>query len=155
VITLAPLPRADAGQVLHLTLGLGQDAFVGKISDMVGDPNPLADFHCILHGDQAVGFFKIDRGYAPDHDFAEDGAFGLRGFLIGAQYQWRGYGAAALRALPGYLAAQYPAQTQFYLTVNCDNGVAHRSYLQNGWTDLGALYHKGRSGPQHILRLSL
>ncbi|WP_127557365.1 GNAT family N-acetyltransferase [Nioella ostreopsis] len=155
MIQIADLPRDRVDEVLHLALGPGQADFVGTIGDMVKDPLPARDFHVVWDADQVVGFFKIDRDYAPTHAFAEVHGWGLRGLLIGAQYQGRGLGRALLAALPAYLSARYPRQRLYYLTVNCRNARAYDAYLASGWTDAGGLYLKGRSGPQNILRLDL
>ena len=155
MIRISDLPRDRVGEVLHLALGPGQADFVGAIGDMVTDPLPARDFHAVRDGDQVVGFFKIDRDYAPTHDFAAPHGWGLRGLLVGAQFQGRGLGRALLAALPGYLATRYPGQRLYYLTVNCRNTLAYRAYLNAGWQDAGGLYHGGSSGPQHILRLDL
>lgn len=155
MITIADLPRDRVEDVLHLTLGPGQEDFVGTIDEMVTDALPCRDFHVAREGSEVIGFFKIDRDYAPSHDFAEPHGWGLRGLLIGAQYQGRGLGRALLAALPAYLSARYPGQRLYYLTVNCRNARAYKAYLAGGWTDAGRLYLKGRAGPQNILRLDL
>jgi GNAT superfamily N-acetyltransferase len=155
MILIDDLPRDRVEEVLHLALGPGQADFVGRIAEMVTDPLPARDFHVVRDGLETVGFFKIDRDYAPSHDFAAPNGWGLRGLLVGAQYQGRGLGRALLAALPGYLRGRYPGQMLYYLTVNCRNVLAHTTYLKGGWTDAGGLYHGGSSGPQHILRLEI
>lgn len=155
MICLAGLPRADVGQVPHLRLGPGQDKFVAEIADMTRDTEPTIEFHAIHAADEAVGFFKIDLDFASGHDFVLPGSVGLRGFLIGAQYQGMGYGRAALAALPAYLARTYPRIGQVTLSVNTSNTHACRGYLAHGWRDTGRLYLGGRSGPQHIFTLDL
>lgn len=155
MIQIGDLPRDRVDEVGHLTLGPGQERFVATIGEMVTDPLPTRDFHIVRMQGEGVGFFKIDRNYAPTHDFAEAQGWGLRGVLVGAQYQGRGLGRALLAALPGYLAARYPGQRLYYLTVNCRNTVARDAYVKAGWHDTGGLYHGGQSGPQHILRLRL
>lgn len=155
MIHLADLPRDRVGEVLHLTLPSGQADFVGEIGQMVADPLPTRDFHVARQGQEAVAFFKIDRDYAPSHDFALAHGWGLRGLLVGGQYQGRGLGRSLLAALPGYLGRCYPGQRLYYLTVNCRNTRAYRAYVLAGWRDHGGLYLKGRAGPQHILRLDL
>lgn len=155
MIAISDLPRDRVQEVTHLALGPGQAEFVGTIGEMVADPLPDRDFHLVRKAGEVVGFFKIDRDYAPTHPFAEPCAWGLRGLLIGAQYQGRGLGRALLAALPGYLALRYPGQGLYYLTVNCRNTLAYEAYLNAGWRDAGGLYHGGRSGPQNILRLEI
>lgn len=98
-------------------------------------------------------FFKIDRGMGRN-DFARAGELGLRGLLVGAQYQGLGYGTAAFAALPAYLAERYDS-VSVVLTVNCRNTLAHHVYVRGGWIDEGELYLGGRAGPQHVLRLPL
>ena len=155
MIRIADLPRDRVGEVLHLARAPGQADFVGAIGDMVEGPFPARDFHVVREGPEVVGFFKIDRDYAPSHDFAEPHGWGLRGLLIGAQFQGRGIGRAVLATLPTYLAHRYPGQTLYYLTVNCRNEIACRAYLSGGWRDEGGVYLGGSAGPQHILRLDL
>ena len=154
-LRLEPLPRWRAGEVLHLALAPGQEAFVGRIEQMVAEARESVELHAIQGGAEAVGFFKIDRDYGQDSGFAGPGDTGLRGMLIGAQYQGRGYGRAALTALPDYLRATYPELGLVRLTVNTANTRALGLYLATGWRDTGELWHGHRSGPQHILALDL
>lgn len=155
MITLAPLARVRVDEVLHLRLAGGQAAFVHPIADMVRETTPGVAYHVVRAGAEAVGFFKTDRDYADRHDFAPAGVPGLRGMLIGAQYQGRGFGKAAIAALPAYLRGQFPVAGSILLTVNCRNAPARHVYLAGGWVDTGAIYSGGNSGPQHILRLDL
>jgi RimJ/RimL family protein N-acetyltransferase len=155
MITLAPLPRDRVGEVLHLELGSDQRDFVHPIAEMVREDTAGVAFHVIRAGAEAVGFFKTDRFYAGRHDFAGPGEPGLRGMLIGAQYQGRGHGRAAMAALPDYLRGALPGARSVVLTVNLRNGAAQRLYLAGGWQDSGTLYLGGNSGPQTVLRLAL
>lgn len=144
---------SDVQDVLHLELAPEQSDFVGPIAEMVQEIDPQIDFHVIRAGDEVVGFFKIDRGM-DRNDFAHPAELGLRGLLVGAQYQGLGYGSAAFAALPRYLAGIYDSDSAV-LTVNCRNTLAHHVYLRAGWVDDGELFLGGRAGPQHVLRLAL
>ena len=155
MIILAPLPRDRVGDVLHLELAKNQRAFVHPIADMVREDTPGVAFHVIRAEDEAVGFFKTDLEYADRHDFAAPGEPGIRGMLIGAQYQGRGYGKTTMAVLPGYLRRALPGAQSVLLTVNCHNPAARHVYLSGGWLDTGAFDDGGNSGPQHILRLPL
>lgn len=156
MIALAPLPHDRVADVLHLLVGAGQDIFVHPIAEMVTDRVPGVAFHAARRdGGEVVGFFKTDRDYAERHDFAPPGIPGLRGMLIGAQYQGKGYGRAVMAALPAYLAGVFPGKSAILLTVNCTNPLTRHVYLAGGWRDTGALYQGGRTGPQHILQLDL
>lgn len=152
-VTLATLPPERHDAVRHLEVGGDQLDFVAPIAQMLAEPTPGVAFHAIWHGDDAVGFFKIDPPGVSAFDFVPPDALGLRGFLIGAQYQGRGFGRAALAALPGHLAASYPAP-RAVLSVDETNPRARHLYLAHGWVATGAVHH-GRSGPAPVLQLTL
>ena len=152
------LHRLAAGR-LHRLAGLrtrpGQQDFVGHGAEMIRDPTPEVSFHEIRAEDgRAVGMFKLDPLYWQRHDFATPDDIGLRGLLIDAALQGRGYGCAALTALPGHVRAHYPDRGALVLTVNVANPVAYRAYLRAGLEDHGALY-LGPHGAEHILWLNL
>ncbi|MBL4812407.1 MAG: GNAT family N-acetyltransferase [Rhodobacteraceae bacterium] len=159
MISLAPLPRADIGLdfepsfeiVQHLTLAPGQDRYLHPIADMTHKAPPTDMFHIIRRGAEVVGFFKIDSAFA----HAGPNAWGMRGFLVGAQVQGQGIGSSALAALPAYLAVQYPALARLYLTVNSDNAAALHVYKSAGWVQQPEIVADGRSGPQNIFVLEL
>ncbi|HCQ63875.1 MAG TPA: GNAT family N-acetyltransferase [Rhodobacteraceae bacterium] len=152
-VTLAPLPPDAHDRVRHLEVADSQLDFVAAIEQMLGEPTPGVDFHGISTGDEAVGFFKIDPPGVSCFDFVAADALGLRGLLVGAQYQGKGYGGAAMAALPAYLRARYDAPRAM-LSVDDSNPVAHRLYLAHGWVDTGELHH-GRAGPAPVLQLTL
>ncbi|WP_373353883.1 GNAT family N-acetyltransferase [Pseudoroseicyclus sp. CXY001] len=154
-VTLAPLPRAQGAAVQHLEVPEPQLSFVAPIRQMLGEERESVEFHKVLAGAEAVGFFKIDRAYGQDSGFAGPKDTGLRGFLIGGQYQGRGYGRAALEALPAYLRETYPGLALVRLTVNHQNPVARRLYLATGWRETGLVWRGGRHGPQDVLALDL
>lgn len=155
MITLAPLSRDDLDAVRGLRPLPEQEPFSGTGAQIASDPREAIDFHGIFDGDRLVGVFKIDRAYEDGQSFADPGAWGLRGMLIDAGAQGKGVGKSAFAKLPGYLRGQYPDLDSLWLTVNCKNPAARHVYLRGGWEDTGELYHGGRAGPQHILRLSL
>jgi len=155
VISLSPLPHARAAEVLHLEVADHQRAFVHPIADMVQETTRGVAMHVIRWNGAAIGFFKTDATYAERYDFAAEGEIGIRGVLIGAQYQGLGYGKAAMAALPGYLGQAFPEAGAAVLTVNCTNPTARRVYEASGWRDTGALYLGGNAGPQHIYRMEL
>jgi len=153
-ITLAPLPRDAGARVAHLEVLPEQLAHVAEIGQMLGEPTPEVDFHAIFADAEAVGFFKIDRPEVVSWPFARRGEIGLRGFLIGAQYQGHGHGRAAVAALPAYLAAHYPAAPSAVLAVDDDNPVARRLYGSGGWAETGEGM-KTRAGDAVAMRLDL
>ena len=154
-IALAPLTPADRDRVAHLTVHPDQLRFAGTVAEAFDAPAPDQDFHAILSHETPVGFFRIDRGYAAIHGFAEPGDLGLRTVIVDAARQGQGIGTAALRALPAYLRAHYPDARRLWLTVNLQNPAAIASYLKAGFQDTGAIWPHGGAGPQHIMRLPL
>lgn len=152
-VTLAPLGPDAHDDMRHLDVHDAQLDFVAPIEQMLGEPTPGVDFHCIRRGDGAVGFFKIDPPGISCFDFVPPDALGMRGLLIGAQYQGLGYGRAALAALPAYLKARYDAP-RAVLSVDVGNPVARRLYVAHGWVETGEVHH-GRTGPAPVLHLTL
>ncbi|HBF32904.1 GNAT family N-acetyltransferase [Rhizobium sp.] len=158
---LSPLPRGETPRVLHLALLPEQHRFVAPIEQMVGENDPSVDFHIGTVAGEPVAFFKIDRDYRSKVSTApldacgfEPDDLGLRGMLVGQQFQGRGYGKAVMARLKSYVSAHYQARHVF-LMVNCLNHSAIHLYTKGGWEDTGQLYLGGRSGPQHIFRLTL
>ena len=155
MIRLGPLPRARVSEVAHLELPAAQEPFVGTIAEMTAEADRLQDFHLARAGDDAVGFFKIDRDFARRDPRLPQRALGMRGLLIGGQYQGRGYGTALLAALPGYLRRQYPMADAVWLTVDAGNEAALRAYCRAGWEVSDLAPFPGRWGPEPVLRLPL
>ncbi|MCM2442617.1 GNAT family N-acetyltransferase [Agrobacterium vitis] len=160
-LTLAPLARDDRARVLHLSLPLEQQIFAGPIESVIDDNDQTVDFHIGSVSDDPVCFFKIDRDYntrlssfdLAKHGF-QPGDLGLRALIVGSQFQGKGYGRAAMAALPAYLARHYPARHCF-LTVNLRNPTAIGLYTKSGWQDTGQTYLGGKAGPQVLMLLEL
>ncbi|WP_284165516.1 GNAT family N-acetyltransferase [Frigidibacter sp. SD6-1] len=155
MITLSPLPADRLSDAAHLEVPPDQQQFVGTLDKLLGDLSSDVGLHAIRADGRVIGLFKTDLAYAERHAFAHPAEPGLRGMLIGGQYQGLGYGKAAMAALPAYLRKALPAAASIALTVNCRNPAARHIYLAGGWVDTGEIYHGGAAGPQHILRLPL
>ena len=126
---------------------------VGKaLSNMTEGEVPFA---VRLEG-KDVGFFTL----RPSHDdeveqLRSASSCTLRSFMIDARQQGKGLAGKALAQLPGLVATTFTTATSIGLTVNCRNTQAYRLYTKNGFRDLGALYHGGAAGPQHIMTMDL
>ncbi|WP_134680132.1 GNAT family N-acetyltransferase [Paracoccus ravus] len=155
MIALEPLGRHQFDRVAHIAVTPEQEPFCGSITGHFAMDEPDCDFHGVIRDGQTVGFFKIDRAYAARFDFARPEEIGLRGMMIDRGEQGRGTGKAAMRALRPYLRARYPGAERCVLTVNIVNMAARAIYIAGGFRDDGQLFHGGRIGPQHILRLDL
>ena len=154
-VTLIPLTLAERDRVAHLAVRPDQLRFAGTVAEAFDTPQEGVDFHAMIMADTPVGFFKIDRTYPVAHGFAEPGDLGLRAVIVDAVRQGQGIGTAAMRALPAYLRAGYPAARRLWLTVNLQNPAAIASYRKGGFQDTGAIWPHGGAGPQHIMRLVL
>ncbi|MFV1463104.1 MULTISPECIES: GNAT family N-acetyltransferase [unclassified Phaeobacter] len=154
-LSLRPVCRSEFDLVSHIQVEPDQVRFSGTVAQAFEDNEDGVDFHAILDGIRAVGFFKTDRLYHETYDFAEADTLGLRGFMIDRSAQGKGYATAAVAALKTYFPALYPDRPAVVLTVNMQNPAAVRCYLKGGFQDTGGIYPDGLAGPQHILRMKL
>lgn len=155
MIALHPLGPGDRARVERFAVAPEQERFSGRPADAFDHPEPGVDLHAIAEAGRVVGFFKIDRRYPDAHPFARRDEIGPRGFLIDRREQGRGLASAAVRALGPYLAARHAGAPAVVLTVNRANPAAIACYRRGGFTDMGDLWHGGRAGPQHVLRMPL
>lgn len=153
-VTLARIAPQDIGQLSHFTLPPDQAGFADLPPVSMANA-PDRDGHVILADGVPAGFFGIDTTYAAGHTFAPTGSIGVRMFMIDHAQQGRGIASAACRAMPAYLAAEYPQAPSCWLTVNCRNPGARTAYLRGGFRDTKELYLDGGFGPQHIMCLDL
>jgi RimJ/RimL family protein N-acetyltransferase len=154
-VTLAPLGPGDLPRVAHIRVAPEQEVFAGTVAEAFAEDRARFDLHVIEADGEAVGLFKIDRDYRQTIPIAAPGALGLRAFMIDRERQGEGIATAAVRALPGYLARQYPQARAVDLTVNHANGAALACYLKGGFADTGQDWLEGRAGPQDLLRMDL
>ncbi len=154
MISLHALSREAVAQVAHLALPRTQVDFVGDIAEMSDDPDPLIRMHYASYQTKVIGFFKVDLDISRRIPHLPAGAFGIRGVLVGGQYQGHGYGTAMLNALPDYLRETYPGANEFWLSVDAHNHAARRCYEKSGWVQIGP-DRDGRCGKENVMRLSL
>ena len=157
-IRVAPVTPGLRSAVLALRVHPEQYAFVSPIeaslahAELSHDSTPMA----ILYADTPVGYYRIEHHASTiaERDYAVP-ALGLRSFFIGADWQGRGFGSGAVTALVADLQKRHPDARLLVLTVNCRNLPALALYRRAGFEDSRALYHGGRSGPQHLMWLRL
>ena len=105
-------------------------------------------------GGEVVGMLTLDWGER-SRRYAAGDEIGLHGVLVDRRQRGRGYGVAALRALPLVVVAEHPQAEAIALTVNVQNHPAIAAYLAAGFVDTGRLFLGGQAGPQHVFRRSL
>jgi GNAT superfamily N-acetyltransferase len=149
------LQPEDFEQVKLLSVGEEQVRYVGTPHGLLENACETSHYHFIVKDGQTVGFFNIDTVYDKTYEFTVPGELGLRAFFIDRRFQRRGLGKASAKALRSYLAVAYPGRPSIALTVNCHNPGAYQVYLQGGFVDTGELYHGGKAGPQHIMRMKI
>lgn len=154
-IELRSISKQDLDLVRHIQVSADQAIYGGTIQQAFDETEEAVDFHAAFDDTRAVGFFKIDRGFALNNDFAHEGELGLRAFKIDSAQQGKGYGVATAKALQTYLPDLYPAAPSIVLTVNLANPAAYACYRKAGFVDTGDLFNGGLAGPQHIMRMSL
>ncbi|ETX10076.1 acetyltransferase [Marinomonas ushuaiensis DSM 15871] len=155
MIEIEKMTSLHLGRVNTLSVESDQLQYVATIDDILASANAQIRPHVIIANDEVVGFFLIDTAYADHNDCVESNSLGLRSFFIDHKHQGNGYAKQTLQILPTYLMSNFPKQTNVYLTVNCKNKLAQKSYLNAGFYDTGNLYHGGKSGPQHIMCMDL
>ncbi|ASP38491.1 GNAT family N-acetyltransferase [Bacterioplanes sanyensis] len=154
MLTIRPMTEADYPAVLQLTVADDQLSYVGTTKELLNRRQSDWHLHVVCAGEETIGVFNLDLGYASHMPFAGCGELGLRSFLIDQRQQGQGYGTQAVRLLPDYLQQNYPDCQRLWLTVNCQNPAAYHCYLKAGFDDSNEIYHGGLAGPQHIMSLT-
>ncbi|WP_264875986.1 GNAT family N-acetyltransferase [Vibrio agarivorans] len=151
MIELDTLKPKYQEKILEISLTTEQEQFASSPLAFLADKTIGVDHHVIKIEGDVVGFFKLDRYFSEQNDFAPVRSLGLKAFVIDPAFQGQGIGQRAVNALPKYVKNHYPDFNTIYLTVNCKNDAAKHCYLKGGFIDSGELYLGGPVGPQHIL----
>lgn len=149
-VRLRPMSDEDRLAVLGLEVAREDYAFVDPIHATLAIED--RDRYVIEASGAAgaVGYFQVDNHSG---NRLLPGYVELQAVQIDMNQQGRGLGKAFVAAVGGFLKSHYPDAAGVYLTVNCRNLLAYRLYEFGGFADHGALYHGGRSGPQHIMQI--
>lgn len=115
---------------LRLRTAPGQEGFVESVADCLREAEGYAGWRpvAIERGEEVVGFAMY--GFFPQYRPA--GRVWLDRLLIGAPYQGKGYGRAALRLLLQRLQEEY-GDRDVYLSVVDGNAAAARLYVSQGF----------------------
>jgi diamine N-acetyltransferase len=146
---------ADREGVMGLRRGPGQDQYLGSMEEIFAEadteqramPRPWA-VHDAAMG-TLVGFVMISDNIPEPIDEDLVGPYYLWKLLIDHRFQGRGYGAAALDAVAGYLATR-PGADVLYTSCSDGPGSPRGFYLRYGFTDTGRVMWG-----ENVLALSL
>lgn len=152
MVRMRKMTDDDRVTVLSLSVAAEQSAFVDSIADTLSMTGPVRDNYVVLADDTIVGFFQIDCSSGNQRI---PHSLEVHEVAIDATHQGKGYGRSFICGLKSFLKHEYPHSKSACLTVNCRNGKAIGLYELGEFVDTGNLYHGGRSGPQHVMRLDL
>jgi diamine N-acetyltransferase len=155
-VRLRPIvSSADRATVMGLRRGPGQDRYLGSMEEIFAEadeeqrakPRPWA-VHDAETG-TLVGFAMISDNIPQPMDDDLIGPYYLWKLLIDHQFQRRGYGAATLDAIAGYLATR-PGADLLYTSCADGPGSPRAFYIRYGFADTGQVMQG-----ENILALNL
>ncbi len=132
-ITFQPVSRQNFATVEDLKVAPGQENFVApnlySIAEAYVEPTwtPLG----VLADKELVGFAMFGQDL-------ETNRWWIIRFMIGADYQGKGYGAAAMRALIDLMVERH-APREIFLGYEPDNTIAERLYARFGFVPTGEM----------------
>jgi diamine N-acetyltransferase len=144
--------EADREAVLALERAPGQERFLGSMAshfeDAADEPRAKPRMWSVHDGDQLVGFVMIsDNIEVMEPDLL--GPYFLWRLLVDAKFQGRGYGAATLGAVVGYLATR-PGADVLWTSCGRGEGSPQRFYEHYGFVATGEI-----KWDETVLRLDL
>lgn len=127
-ITLGELTKDNWKAVVNLKVRDDQMDFVASNVYTIAETrfHPWARLRVIHANNRLVGF----AAYGVDPELRE---LWLHRFMIGAEFQGRGYGRAALQALIAEWESDYPAIQEVLLSYEPVNTYAERLYVSEGF----------------------
>jgi diamine N-acetyltransferase len=135
---------ADRDSVMGLRLGPGQDRYLDSMADIFAEADaeqramPRAWAVHDAEAGSLVGFVMISDNIPQPMDEDLVGPYFLWKLLVDERFQGRGYGAATLDAVAGYLATR-PVPTSSTPAAPTVRGPPRGFYLRYGFTDTGRI----------------
>jgi diamine N-acetyltransferase len=147
---------ADMAAVLRLQRKPGQERYLGSMAshfeDAIEDARACPRYWSVHDGERLVGFVMISDNI---EDLGDDlvGPYYLWRLLVDEGFQGRGYGAATIDAVVGYLRTRPNADI---LWTSCAKGEGGPLpfYLHYGFELVGDVQFDD-DAPEHLLRLDL
>jgi len=134
----------DRASVMGLRRGPGQERYLDSMADIFAEadaeqravPRQWAMYD--TEAGSLIGFMMISDNIPQPMDEDLVGPYYLWKLLIDERFQGRGYGAATLDALVGYLGAR-PGADVLYTSCADGPGSPRGFYLRYGFTDTGRI----------------
>lgn len=152
---LRPFQEQDRANVLKLRVSAAQQPFVDPIPETLKLIKHARDNHVITSDGTPVGFFQIETENLRRFQDASAQELELHEFFIDIGAQGQGLGNFFISNLANYVRKHYPNWSTIALSVNCKNLTAFDLYQKGGFIDTAEIWRKGRSGPQHVMRMHL
>jgi diamine N-acetyltransferase len=135
------LSPPEQAAVLGLAVTSQQVEFAGTVERSVesckaDQDNQIAGL-AILENQTVVGFLVLKRG-ASAPPWADPTSATVSAMRIDLSCQGKGIGSAALRALPSWVAQNWPDSPLLALSVDEENQSARSAYAKAGFVDLGS-----------------
>jgi diamine N-acetyltransferase len=132
-VSLRPVSAENERLVVALRVKPGQEQLVATNQQSLQDAQayPSCKPFAIYAGETVVGFLMLRHDYPGPHDYY------LLRLMIGAAYQGRGYGAAALRQLVQHVRT-LPGATALRTSFDLGEGNAGPFYARLGFRETGA-----------------
>ena len=134
----------DRASVMGLRLGPGQERYLDSMADIFAEADAeqrAVPRQWAVHDTEAgslIGFMMISDNIPQPMDEDLVGPYYLWKLLIDERFQGRGYGAATLDALVGYLGTR-PGADVLYTSCADGPGSPRGFYLRYGFTDTGRI----------------
>lgn len=151
------LSPSQQAAVLNLSVTAQQIEFAGTVERSVqacqeDQTNEIAGL-AVIEAGNVIGFLLLKRGTSAPA-WVGANAVAISAMRIDTFQQGKGLGAAALRAVPGWLAAHWPGAVELILSVDEENQLARNAYAKAGFVELGKR-EKGRIGWVRYMARSL
>ncbi|TFH07186.1 MAG: GNAT family N-acetyltransferase [Candidatus Atribacteria bacterium] len=143
-VAIREITEANFVEAMRLEVAPEQKSFVASNAASIAQSKFHNFLECcgIYDEDVMIGFCAFGKN--PD-----DGTAWIVRFMVGAQFQRKGYGASGLRALIAHMLETYDC-TSIFLDVGPDNDAARKLYEGAGFVDTGEV-----RGKSMVYRLDL
>jgi len=150
MITLQPINWNNVDDVYELDVDDAQKNFVAPNSfslaeayaSLLDDSVPTRHTFAVCNNDEVVGFMMIYFDAGDNNPFKDDDQpfYFFNRFMIGKQFQGRGYGKAAMALIVDYVKAwPHGKAMSFYTSFEPANDAVRKLYADFGFVETGEI----------------